>query len=149
MTPTRLVDAINPSLGLDHNASVLVEGGGTIEARLLDALDLRWLNRVGSILPIAAVDLDRRSVCCDIEGDTCVLGGHMDGWDERVGGVPCWSVDDEAVVVSCAVGAAEADSGIDVLADELRRGEVWRAIIGVHGGDFSVGDEDPVGGNEA
>lgn len=73
----------------------------------------------------------------------------MDGWDERVGGVPCWPVDDKAVVVACAVSAAEADGGINVLADKFRRGEVWRAIIGVHGGNFAVGDEDAVCGNEA
>lgn len=100
-------------------------------------------------MPIAAVDLDRGGVCCDVEGDTRVLGGHVDGWDERVGRVPCWPVDDKAVVVARAVGAAEANGGIDVLADEFRRGKVWRAIIGIHGGDFAVGDEDPVCGNEA
>lgn len=73
----------------------------------------------------------------------------MHDWNHCAGGVPRWPVDDPAVVVACAVWAAEAGGVFNILAYELGGGEVRRAVVGVHGVDCAVGDKERVCSDEA
>ena len=124
-TPLRIINAINPVLGLDNEAAVLVNGGGTsVTAVCLVALSLGLLGGDAAVLAAAGVDLDGSLVGGDIESDTSAVGRGTDGGDHGVGGVRGGTVDQEAGVVAGAAGAAETGGLLNVLADRLGAGEV-------------------------
>lgn len=150
--PLRVVDTINPVLGLEDDAAVLLDvGRAGISTLGLVSLGLRVLGRNGAVLAVAGVDLHGGLVGGNLHGDTGLVGGDTDHGNNRVlGGVGGRAVDDPAGVVAGAASAAQTGGLVDVLADELGLGEVQSAIVGgVHVRDLAGGDEDAISSNEA
>lgn len=151
-TPLRLVDSINPVLGLEDDATILVDVGSARVAILgLVTLGLRFLGRDGAVLAVAGVDLDSGLVGGNLQGDTGRVGGDAHGRDHRVAGtVGSWAVHQPAGVVTGAAGTAQAGSLINVFADELRLGEVQSTLVGgVHVVNLTSRDKNAISNDES
>lgn len=146
-TPLRLVDAIDPVLGFDDDAAVLLHILGAGAAiLLLVALLLRLLGLDRAVLAVASVDLQRSLVGDDVKADSGGVGGHGDGADHRVrGGVSGVAVGDPAGVVASAASTAQIFGLFNVLANQLGLSEVQCTTVGVADfKDLASGDLDAV-----
>ena len=126
-----MVDAVNPVFGLDDHTAILVDvRGSRVAILILVALGLRLLSRDAAILATARVDLQGSLVGGNVQTNTGLLGGQTGRGDERVLGSVGRAVDQEACVVAGAATAAETRGLLNVLTDQLWRGEIQRAIVG-------------------
>ena len=124
LTPLRIIDAIDPLLGLNHQTSELRHIRGTIP------MLLAHLDGDGAIEVVTRVELQTLLVGIDVQLDTSDVGVHGEHADvcSFWRGVP-GPVEDECIVVAGAVKAAVTDCVKDVSADLFWGGEIeGRAI---------------------
>lgn len=148
----RLIDTINPVLGLEDDATVLVNVRSARVAILgLVTLGLGLLGLNAAVLTVAGVHLHGGLVGGNLQGDTGGVGGDAHGRDDSaLTTVANRAVHQPAGVIAGAVSAAQAAGLVDVLADELGLGEVKGALVGgVHLADLASWDENAISNDEA
>lgn len=78
LAPLRVIDTVDPALGLNDETTVLVDEFGTS----IVALDLRFFDGDGAVLAVTSVDLQSLLVRRNFQGDACCGGVHLeDGSD--------------------------------------------------------------------
>lgn len=148
--PLRLVDGVNPSLSLKHNAAPFVNIVNTALAGGFVAGLLRGLDGDGAVLAIAGVDLLGGLVGSNVESDAGGRRRDVDDGDHAAVRVVGLAVVDEAGVHTGAVVAADAVGVVEVLADLLAGGVVDGAVRGVADlDDGAVGHENVITGDVA
>lgn len=150
LSPLRLVDGINPTLGLNDDTAILVNVIHTTFTRSLVTSLLRVLDGDGTILAVAGVDLVSDLVGSNVESDTSRWGGEV---DNRHGGafqVVWGAIIDEAGVDTRAVEAADAQ-GIVKVGTNLLAGRVVNCAVegGIDVENSTVGDQDGVTSDDA
>ena len=139
LAPFWVVDAINPLLGLDDNASEL----GHLRVLTRDVL-LACLDADGPLRVVASVQLNALLVGSDIKLDAGFgRGQRKEDYILGFGGGVSRTVHDEGVVVAGAIEATAVERFQDVLANLLGRGEVVGCASGsekLPGGNLDVVD---------
>lgn len=148
LSPLRVIDAIDPALRLNDDATVLLDGIDTSVATGLVPLHLGGFHGDATIHAVTGVDLQRGLVRRDLHADSGSAGVESEDRDEGVRCEGRRTVDDEAVVVADAVRAADPLGVLQVLANEFASSKVHAGVRGLGDvEDGAVGNQDAVRAN--
>lgn len=124
LSPLRIVYAINPLLGLDHQTPEFRHIRGTIP------MLLAHLDRDSAVEIVTRIELQTLLVGIDIQLNTSDIRVHREDADvcSFRRGVP-GAVKDEGIIIACAVEATVIDCVEDISSNLFRRGKIERGAI--------------------